>query len=40
MYRSQFVTGISNGGLIAYPDGGRHDPQDLKRVWHSVARFG
>ena len=50
VYRSQFETGTSNGGLTAYPGGdrwlwesrrtGRYDEQALKRVWHYVARFG
>lgn len=58
-YLSQFVTGVSNGGLTAYRGGarwgwesrlfggvydaaatGRYDPQQLKRVWHLLARFG
>jgi hypothetical protein len=42
VYRSQFETGISNGGLTAHTLArtGRYQEQALKRVWHYLARFG
>lgn len=50
-YRSQFETGTGNGSLSAFPGGERwhwevavrterHPPQDLKKVWRYLARFG
>ncbi|MBC9716094.1 DUF3626 domain-containing protein [Streptomyces sp. TRM66268-LWL] len=35
------VDGLLDPGLIgAASRAGRHDPQDLKKVWHLLARFG
>ncbi|MGW4231060.1 DUF3626 domain-containing protein [Streptomyces sp. NPDC004980] len=35
------VDGFLDPGVIGEAArGGRHDPQDLKRVWHCLARFG
>ncbi|MFJ1800892.1 hypothetical protein [Streptomyces sp. NPDC088180] len=37
LYVSPFVNARIIGGAVR---SGRHDPQDLKRVWHLPARFG
>ncbi|WP_371626763.1 DUF3626 domain-containing protein [Streptomyces sp. NBC_01116] len=37
LYVSKFLDARIIGGAVR---SGRHDPQDLKRVWHLPARFG